>query len=159
MKRSILLLTLSFAALMSYPQDRQLVRSQDSPGQISCLGLTTNGVDDFMFTDDTDLKSARWFFGYSDGSYAPFSSWDIIIYENNNGVPGKMIRHYAIPFEQRHEAYKSTSPYGGTTYEYWADLAPAFQADANTTYWISVRASGHVINGQWRWDLINPVGC
>ena len=145
--------------MLSYPQDRQLVRAQVPDEQISCLDLTSNGVDDFVFAEGKNLKSARWFFGYSDGSYAPFSSWDIIIYEDNSGVPGKMIQHYAIPFELSHEAYKSTSPYGGTTYEYWADLAPAFRADANTTYWISIRASGHVINGQWRWDLINPAGC
>jgi hypothetical protein len=159
MKTTIFILALTIAALIAYPKNQQDNRSKEPSDQISCDELISNGVDDFIVTEGTNLKSAKWFFGYSDGTYAPFSSWDVIIYENNNGLPGEILQHYTIPFELSHEAYKSSSPYGGNTYEYWADLAPAFLADANTTYWISIRPFGHVINGQWRWDLLNPVGC
>jgi len=68
--------------MMASPQDEPSVRHQEPSEQIFCFGLTSNGVDDFIYTEG-----------------------------------------------------------------------------ANTTYWISIRASSQVINGQWRWGLINPVGC
>jgi hypothetical protein len=128
---------------------------------ISSFGLTSNCADDFILTSANTISAARWWFGIYNGIYAPFTSWNITIYDNAACLPGNIVQQWTIPFNQSNETFQCASQLAGDTYSYWADLSPAFVAAANTTYWISVQTGDHSLPpGQWGWDNLTTItGC
>jgi len=126
--------------------------------------LQSNGADDFIFTSGKNISAIMWWFGYFNYTYSPFTNWTVTIYDEAACLPENIVQQWVIPFNQSHETY-FCDPFPGTpgwssTYQYWADLTPAFTATANKKYWLSVQAGDHVFPGQWGWDTTIPVsGC
>ena len=123
---------------------------------MSAYDLVTNSADNFMFTSAKDVTSVLWYFGIYNGTYSPFTTWNITIYNNATCLPSNIVQQWTIPFSMSHESLHCLDSY----YMYWADLTPAFTAAANTEYWISVQTGDHVFNGQWGWEMATAInGC
>jgi hypothetical protein len=131
---------------------------------ISNDNIISNCADDFILTYDVEITAVRWWFGFYQGLYSPFTNWTITIYDNSPVacLPGNELYQWIIPWDQSHErlhcAWDPSTPQ--YAYDYWADLTTPFMASANTRYWISIQAGDHVFPGQWGWDATTYItGC
>jgi hypothetical protein len=125
---------------------------------ISSQGLESNCADDFMLTEDASITGIKWWFGWWNGTdYSPLTVWTITIYDDNACLPGNIVFQVTVPWEFSNELLYCYNGSGGETYEYWCEFSPAFEALANTRYWISIQAGDHAFPPQWGWDRIQPI--
>jgi hypothetical protein len=96
-------------------------------------------ADDFILTSAENIDIVRWWFAMGDDPL--ITNWIIRIYDNSNCLPSGLINTYNISaadvnFEQG----------CGYIYDFWANLEPAFSAQAGVHYWISIQADGNAFD-------------
>lgn len=93
-------------------------------------------ADDFMFASSPgQITAVRWWnIWWSPTQYAAPSSFNIIIYNDNNCIPGNIVATWSIPFANANEDAGCSVSYPSR--EYWATLTPAFNPVPGQHYWI-----------------------
>jgi hypothetical protein len=96
-------------------------------------------ADDFLFSSPTgQITAVRWWIAYYNPGYGQPASFNIIIYDNNNCIPGNLITQWNIPFASSNEA--PDCPNNATfVHQYWATLTPAFVPVPGQHYWLVIQ--------------------
>jgi hypothetical protein len=99
-------------------------------------------ADDFMFAASPgQITAVRWWIlWWNDPVYEAPTSFNIIIYDDNNCIPGNIVNSWNIPFAAANEdaGCSTTNP----SREYWATLNPPFTPVAGQHYWIVTQPAG-----------------
>lgn len=93
-------------------------------------------VDDFLFTAfPGQITAVRWWIGwFNPAEYSAPSSFNIMIFDDNNCLPGNTVAAWTIPFAEANEDAACLINSPGS--EYWATLNPPFIPVPGQHYWI-----------------------
>jgi hypothetical protein len=93
-------------------------------------------ADDFLFTSfPGPITAVKWWVEwFNPAQYVAPTSFNILIYNDLNCLPGSLVTQWNIPFANANEDATCTT--GFPTQEYWATLNPPFLPVVNQHYWI-----------------------
>jgi hypothetical protein len=124
------------------------------------LGNFATASDSFKLGSSASVSSVSWQGAYfGPPNQGPITAFTLTFSANNNGQPGAALLSEKIP-GNANETFVGTEPGSGgvgpdLVFNYSTNLPTAFQADANTTYWLSIVPdldfSDDPNIGQWGW--------
>jgi hypothetical protein len=116
------------------------------------FGSFAKVYDNFSLGSATSITDVHWYGGFFSGSNsaapAPITSFLIQFWGNASGAPGTLL--YSATILGNAGQVASGSNGLGPLYAYEVDLTTAFDAQADTTYWLSIQPS-MAFPPQWGW--------
>ncbi len=144
--------------LWSEPPDFEgLIASSEVIGQYA---LETEIANDFYFTTNSTISTARWWGGYWNnngcGDIGVATHWNLRFYDDGGCVPLTVLAEYPGAFANETNVYCQGGFY--PIFQYQAPVS--FQVSANTLYWFSAQVADHSFPPQCgRVASASVIGC
>lgn len=122
------------------------IRSQNAP---NAYGDNYLAFDNFVLTTDALVTEVQWHGVFtSPGLRRPITEFEITFWSDDAGLPGEPLQSYVIPGIAGEEFVDGSSAALG--FRYHTELPTPFEAESNTTYWLSIQPTLD-FPPQWSW--------
>ena len=122
------------------------IRSQNAP---NAFGDGYLAFDNFSLSMDALITGLEWHGTYSTpGLRGTITHFEITFWSDDAGLPGEPLQNYVITGNAGEEFVDGSS--AALAFRYHTELPTPFEADANTTYWLSIQPTLN-FPPQWSW--------
>jgi hypothetical protein len=150
--------------LFSQPSDFQVsgrigFYASQNDTAVGGIGNFATAFDNFTLPSSSQINGVQWQGGYFlPPNQGPITAFTLTFYADNGGQPGAALLSETIP-GNANETFVGTEPGTGNggdlVFNYSTVLPTAFQAQANTPYWLSIVPNLNFSDdpniGQWAW--------
>jgi hypothetical protein len=110
-------------------------------------------ADDFRLKRAGKISTLNWTGKYHDGAVAGNKSFEIIIFADRKGVPGKAIHVETVKAAGVDTGVSDIGEHKLLSYKTALKRSP--RLNVNRTYWLTIRESDPTTPSQWSWSFHN----
>jgi hypothetical protein len=104
--------------------------------------------DNFSLPTGASITGIQWLGAYSELPAAVITQFQLMLFAHNGGLPGGLLQTYNVPGNAGETFLGTSSSF--FEYSYLVNLPTAFDANANTRYWLSIQPTLD-FPPQWFW--------